>query len=385
MEKVIERIYKSALKFLVPLSAEETYKLIIKECMSLTAVDYASLLLKKDKKLIRVYSSHPEFYQIKNRPKGSMYQVFNASKMEALNTPRLTRIHPMLKKLNVQSIIAVPLSYKNVSIGVMSLQSKKQYFFKSKVLAILHLFAPLVTLAIRKMQLYEEVQKALQMRDLFISMAAHELRTPLTSVNGYTQLLRSKLSGSDSIESKWVEQLYWETTRLTKLVNELLEINRIRGGKFHYVLKECSLREIINRVYSDLRFLYPSREIEVEDKLEGRSDMVIGDYDKIIQVLTNLMDNAVKFSPPHTKINLSLKDKGADLIVAVEDQGIGISKQDKSRVFEGFQQGRGHNEEGMGLGLYLVKDIVSKLHGKLKIHSKVNKGTIIEVFLPKFI
>lgn len=383
MENISERIYKSALKFLFPLSPEETYRLIIKECLALTGADYGSLLLKNGKMLERVYANSPYFYQIQNRPKGSMYQVLKQNKMKILNVTHLTKIHPVLKKTHVCSIIAAPLSYKNVSIGVMALQSKKLNYFQEKESSIVQLFRPLATLAIRKVQLYEEVRKALETRDLFISMAAHELRTPLTVVSGYIQLLHGKLAGTNTTEARWVEQLANENVRLTNLVNELLEINRIKSGKLKYILRECHLSEILLRIKEIFKFSHPHREIIIEDRLGG-IDVVIGDYDKILQMVSNLLSNAIKFSAPDSKIRVTLADKKSNLLISVQDKGIGISKKDLPKITEGYHQGEGHNIEGMGLGLFLVKDIVTRLQGKLKIHSKVNKGTTIQVLLPKF-
>ena len=383
MENRLEKIYKSGLKFLFPLSAEETYKLVIRECIALTKADFGSLFLKEGKELVRVYASSPDFYSIRNRPKGSMYQAFKQNKLKVLNVPYLAKIHPSLKRINVRSILAAPLSYKNVSIGVMALQSKKPDHFGEKELSIVRLFMPLITLAMRKMQLYEEARKALEIRDLFISMAAHELRTPLTAVSGYIQLLHSKLSGANTTESKWIEQLSWENLRLTNLVNELLEINRIKTGQLKYVLKECRLGEILDRVKNEFRFNYPDRKIVIENKLDDKNDIVTGDYDKILQMISNLLDNAIKFSPTGSPVLVTLNSKNSDLSMLVRDQGIGIDKKDLPLIFERFQQGQGHNKEGMGLGLFLVKDIVTRLHGKIKIHSKPNHGTKVEIRLPK--
>lgn len=384
MESTLEKIYKSSLKFLIPLNLEETYELIIKESMELVGADHGSLFLKKGRKLERIYASSSDFYQIKNRPRGSMYQAFKENKIKVLNVPYLTKLHPVLRRMKVHSIIAAPLSYKRVSIGVIALQSKKPNRFKNKAPSILRLFTPLVTLALRKTQLYEEVRKALETRDLFISMAAHELRTPLTAVSGYIQLLHRRLGGKDTTESRWMEQLSHESLRLSSLVNELLEINRIKSGQLKYFLTECHLIEIIERVKNDFGFSYPNRNIVIENRLKNESDAVIGDYTKIIQVISNLVDNAIKFSPNNSPVKIVLSSKKSYLSVSIQDQGIGINKKDLPRLMEGFQQGEGHNKEGMGLGLFLVQDIVTVLQGELKIRSKVNQGTKVEVSFPKF-
>lgn len=384
MKNTLSSIYKSGLKFLVPLSVNETYKLIIDESIKLVGADYGSLFLANDKgQLERVYASDPGFYKINNRSRGSMYQVFRSQKIRILNVPHLSKIHHFLKQAHIRSIIVAPLSYRNISIGVIALQSNTPNYFTNDSHNILQLFTPLATLAIRKTQLYEETRQAIENRDLFISMAAHELRTPLTAVNGYIQLLRTKLSSKEGSEARWVEQLYAESVRLTHLVNELLEINQIKSGKLQYYLKEHNLLEILNRAVNSFSISYPDRELIVEEKLGNKLDILIGDYNKILQVFTNLLDNAVKYSAANTPIRITVKIAGSCFVIQVKDQGIGIKPEEYEKIFESFQQGSGHNKEGLGLGLFLVKDIVTRLHGSVNISSKIDKGTTIEVKLPR--
>lgn len=238
----------------------------------------------------------------------------------------------------------------------------------------------MASLAIRKTQLYDESKKALEVRDLFISMAAHELRTPITTISGYSQLLYSKLGGSASVESRWISDLAWETLRLTHLVNELLEVDRIKGGQFQYTFEECSLREIIRRAISDFHFIHPEHKVILEDKLNG-GDLVIGDFDKLLQLVINLLDNAAKFTPPEKEINLTLNFKSSYIIFTVKDQGHGITGKDLPQVFEKYYRGE-VIKEGMGIGLFLVKNIVNQHHGTINIFSKENRGTRVKIKLP---
>ncbi len=383
-EDIIKKVYNAGLKFLVPLTVEDTYKLIVEESINLVGADFGSLILADSEgELKRVYASEPGFYKISNRRRGSMYQVFKKQKIRILNVPHLSNLHPFLKEAKIRSIIAAPLSYRNISIGVLALQSNTPVRFNKDSYNTLQLFTPLATLAIRKTQLYEETKQAIETRDLFISMAAHELRTPLTAVNGYIQLLRNKLTNREEVESRWMEQLYVESVRLTRLVNELLEINRIKSGKLQYFLKECSLKTILERVESTFRFSYPDRKLIVEDKLGQHSDVLIGDFDKILQVFSNLLDNAVKYSASTTPIYLRIKEVGSYFVIQIKDSGIGIKQEEYQKIFEGFNRGSGHDKEGLGLGLFLVKDIVTRLHGSINVYSNIGKGTIMEVKLPK--
>lgn len=239
----------------------------------------------------------------------------------------------------------------------------------------------MATLAIRKTQAYDETQKALGARDLFISMAAHEFRTPLTTISGYIQLLQSKLSGANTSEARWTEELSWETSRLIILVNEFLQLHNIKSGQFRYHLKECSLKEIAERAIKITRFTHTHHKVILEDNLAGQRDTVIGDHDKLLQVVTNLIDNAAKFSPQGTNIIISLQLHSPYLILTVTDQGRGISKKDLPGIFESFYQGSA-KQGGMGLGLFIAKNIIRKHRGFIKIRTKKGAGASVDVILP---
>ncbi|MBI2020532.1 GAF domain-containing sensor histidine kinase [Candidatus Daviesbacteria bacterium] len=380
---ILEKIHKSALKFLIPLTPEQTYKLIVEEAMKLVGADIGHILLEQQGELKRIYSSNPALYSIKTRKRGFMHSVFSGRRPLILSDRDIVPIHPSITNLGVRTSLGIPLSYRHESIGVLGLMSFKPNFFTKKEVTILQLFAPLASLAIRKTQLYNETKRAVEARDLFISMAAHELRTPVTTISGYSQLLHSKFAASDAPESKWVADLSWEALRLTYLINELLEVNRIRSGQLQYIWKECSLKEIVRRALSDFHFTHPEHQVIVQDSLDSQGDLIVGDFNKLLQAMINLLDNSAKFSSADTKIDVTLKAQKSYLILQIKDQGRGIKKKDLPEVFEKFYQGSGHSEEGMGLGLFLVKNIIKQHHGAIEIKSKENKGTSVTVRLPR--
>src|SRR3989344_2861390 len=219
---ILDKIYKAALKFLVPLNLEETYALIVQEAIKLVKAQNGSIFLMEQGKLNRVYASDPLLYKIQVRNKGTTFNTFKTNKTNIIRVKLLEKVHPEFKRLGVKSIISIPLTNHGETIGVLSLQSTKSEYLTDQELDTLELFGSLASLAIRKTKLYDETKRALEARDLFISMAVYELRTPLTTISGYAQLLHSKLSGSVTPESRWVEELSWEAYRLTLLVNELL-------------------------------------------------------------------------------------------------------------------------------------------------------------------
>jgi len=255
--------------------------------------------------------------------------------------------------------------------------------FSKDQLDVLKLFGSLASLGIRKTQLYDETKQALDTRDLFISMASHELRTPLTTINGYIQLLYSRLSGHESNEGRWIQDLANEAKRMTKLVQELLAINQIKSGQLQYVFMEYHLTEIIQRALKDFHIYYPKHKVVFDPSLDPTKDFVICDYDKLLQVLHNILSNASKFSRPEDEIVVKLKLASPCLVISIQDKGAGISKEDLPKIFEGFYKGIGHYQGGMGVGLFLAKDIIDRHHGSIKVKSKENIGTTVVIRLPR--
>lgn len=383
LESVLEKIHNSSMKYLEPLSPHRVYPLIVKEAIKLVNADHGSLLLEEKKVFKRVFTTLP--FNIGIRKKGNSYKAFKSKKafyIHHLKSIKHKKAYPLISKEGIKSIIYIPLLDKKESIGVLVLHSKKERYFSRKELKMLILYGSLASLAIRKSQLHEQTKKAVEVRDLFISLAAHELKTPLTTLNGYIQILNSKTK-DQSRESKWIRNIYRESQRLTGLIQDLLEINRIKSGKFQFFLKECNLEDVVKQAIDNLRFNYPTRKTIFRANVLDLENKIVGDYDKLVQVFTNILENSAKFSKEDTLINVNLKQKDNYLLVEVEDKGKGIPKRDINKIFDGFYKGKNSNEEsGMGLGLFLGKSIIEELHGKIKVDSKLNEGTTVRIFLP---
>lgn len=378
--EIIEQINRASARFLQPLSQEEAFEAIIEEALELVKGDIGYIALNEKGDLKIKYAYPYSLGSLKMRKRGFSYRAFKKRIAYVTYAKDFEDIHPELIELGIQSTIFIPLSNSGRSIGVMNVMSKSpDKKFSKRELSILKLFGSMVSLVIHKAQLYTEIKSALESRDLFLSMAAHELRTPTTTISGYAQLLKNKIiSGA---EKRWVDEIYKELQRLTRLVNELLEVNRIRLGQFQYHWRECNLSNILDEVVDLFKVSHPARQIRLEKDVSG-SSLIIGDRDKIMQVLINVLDNALKFSSVKTEVEVSLKSKKEQLVIQIKDQGHGIAKKDLTKVFEGFYQGA-NPKEGMGLGLYLSYQIVKKHKGEMHIQSKINKGTKVEIIFPR--
>lgn len=381
---ILEILHQSTLKLLEAQSLEKMCKIIVNEARKLVDADHGSLFLFEKNKLERVYTSSSTLRQSKITKRGHLEKSFHAGKVVVFRSPQTEKLSKEYRDLGIKSVVLLPLSYKSSSIGMLVVHSTEERHFNRKQLHILRLYSSMAYLAIMKSKSHDETKAALDIRDRFISLASHELRTPLTSINGYIQLLYSKLAGRDMIESRWMEELYNESIRLTNLVKELLDINRIKQGQFAFTLSEVDMKDVVERVIKQYRNYNPEREIIFEDKIFDNQYRVIGDFDKLREMVAALLSNAVKFSTPDAKIVVSLIPTSRSIHMKMKDYGKGIPKDDLKKIFEGFYKtGYSRNKEGMGVGLLLAQHVVNYHKGKISITSEKHDGTTVDVELPR--
>lgn len=383
-DDTLERIYRAGLKLLVPLTLLETYAVTVNEAVKLVKADEGLILLEENDILKTVYGSTKEAASFKSRKRGLSYKAYKNNEAFVAHKRDFETFTSDISKKGINSIIFIPLSYKNKTIGVLLVRlCEVSMYFSQKELDVLKLYGSMASLAITRAQLYNETKEALELRDLFISLAAHELRTPLTSINGYIQLLHARLTKKNTTEGKWITELQKESERLTKLVTELLEVNRIKSGTFHYVFEKCNLDKIITSAITLTNISHPQRLIEYKSTLSKKQNNIVADQKKILQVLINIINNSIKFSPEDSVIKITVKYKSPFIILRVTDRGKGIFIEDVEKIFKGFYKGKNNHGQGLGVGLYLSKEIITSHHGTISVQSKVNKGTTVEVKLPR--
>ncbi len=374
---MLQKINDVALKLLSHLNTEDTYKFIVEEAERLVKAKHGSIFLAKNNSLRRVYSSNTELNSIQARKKGYTYSAFKERKLFILNENDVETIHPKLIDMGIKSVVMVPLSYHKKSIGVLTLQLTKELQQDDELLAFLKIFGAMASLKIRNSQLLTQTKEAVELRDLFISLASHELRTPMTTVFGYAQLLERKHKDSD-LAKKLVE----ECKRLNNLISELLEINQIKTGKLQYNIQDLDINKVVDKAIQYFKFAYPKHKIKFSNKLEEGKTKLLADEDKLTQVLTNILNNAQKFSPQSEPIQIKLFTERGKINITIQDFGEGIDPEDLPHIFKGFYKGKSSNKQGMGLGLFLAKEIITKHHGQLTIKSEKQKGTTVKIKLP---
>ncbi len=379
---MLRSIYKSALDFLAPQSLPQTYKIAVSEAIKIAQAEFGIIFLENNGILSRVYTNMKDPGYVEPRRDGYTYRSFKTGRTQLLTSDKKDRINPKLTALGIKSIVIIPLTYHNKAIGALTLLAKNDKHFTRDKLELLRVFCGLVSLAIEKTRLYKEAESTLKTRDLFISMAAHELRTPTTTIQGYTQMMKRKSEKGEPVPQKWVSILYGETVRLNNLLRELLRVEQVKTGQLKYTWKRNSLTEIIERVIGASSVTHPNHKVIFENKIRKGSDVILCDFDKIMQAVINLVNNAAKFSPSGTRIKISLFHRGSNIIIAVKDEGSGISKKDLPHVVEGFYKGEEHTKEGMGLGLFLTENIVQRHGGSINVKSQLGKGTVVEMIFP---
>lgn len=362
------------------ITPEETYTAVVKEVIALTDADYASILLEKDQDLAHAFSSDPLIAKIAMKIDKLVNIAFKQNKLIIRNIDSGSTMIDDIKSKGILSIILIPLAYQGKSIGVLIVHSKKREHFTRKQVDTLKIFGSMASFAIKKSQMYNEAQKALLIRDMFISMAAHELRTPLTSISGYIQLLYSRLSKNEGQEGKWINSLYEENKRMMHLVKELLEVNRLRAGQLQFRWQECNLHSIIQEAINETQQRFSGRQINYKNTLKTES-IIIGDRERLIKVFDNIVDNALKYSPKDESVDITLNNKLNFYTITVKDYGKGIDEKDLPNIFEGHLGGSG--EEGMGIGLIFVENVIRQHRGSIQVKSKLKKGTTIEIKLQK--
>lgn len=219
----------------------------------------------------------------------------------------------------------------------------------------------------------------------FISTVSHELRTPLTSIRGFSQtMLASWDKLDDESKKKFLKIIEEQSNRLIKLVENMLSVTKLHSVNDNFIYKETDIKPVINTVISIVKNQYKDKTFEVDIKSDTPTILV--DRDRFQQIMTNLIENAAKYSNENSTIHISADfcNNCEFVAIKVTDTGIGISKEDYEKIFEKFSRIDNpltRKVQGSGLGLYITRNLVEKMDGKIFVSSNDNQTTF-EVQLP---
>jgi PAS domain S-box-containing protein len=290
------------------------------------------------------------------------------------------------------SLLVLPLRTRREMLGALVIAaSDPDRAMTDEKLPLAEALAERAALAIENAKLYTEqvearrkVEDLSRLKDEFLSIASHELRTPVTSIKGYTQLAKMLIKEGDlNTSEEYLDIALDQIDRMSRLILELLDVSRIETGRLEIRREVIAWSQFVRDVVHRHHTAVSDRRFHVSVPDDGK--LVTGDRDRLEQVLGNLLENAVKYSPDGSDITVTVDDRGDALVTAVCDRGIGIPADELGQVFERFHRGRqvsSTNYGGLGLGLYITKQIVERHGGSIWVESKEGQGTSFFFSLP---
>jgi signal transduction histidine kinase len=301
----------------------------------------------------------------------------------------------MWQALAPRSVIIVPLPGHRGVLGTLSLitTSDSERRYTQADVALAEDLARRAALAVENAQLYTEAQaairtaeEAVRAREVFLSVAAHELKTPVTSLRGFAQLTLRALEQDRELDRERLHHaltvVNQQSDKLRRLVAQLLDISRIQAGRLQLELREVDLTQLINEVVTGMQHQSQFHVLRVNT---SGSQSVHIDPLRLEQVLTNLVDNAIKYSPQGGPIDIDVWLPDAEHVgVAIRDRGPGIRPEHRAHIFERFYQAGDDAEHaaGMGLGLYISREIVELHGGTIEAEFPPDGGARFVITLP---
>jgi PAS domain S-box-containing protein len=223
-----------------------------------------------------------------------------------------------------------------------------------------------------------------QRKDAFLSMASHELKTPLTALKLQTSLLHRQLAKQGIQDAApALSRMETQINKVTRLVEELLDVSKIQAGRLEYFRETVDLEALLQEITEILQQTNPSHTIVVRGTV-GTS--LIGDRDRLGQVFINLLSNAIKYSPCAETVEMDIDASPETVTIRVHDHGLGIPREQRDKIFERFYRATGPKQRaipGLGMGLYIVAEIVKRHGGTITVESEVEKGSTFTVTLPR--
>lgn len=294
----------------------------------------------------------------------------------------------LLSALAPRSYLCVPLAARGRVFGALSLVfSDSGRVYSPADLELAQELARRAAIALENARLFREAEEANRAKAEFLAMMSHELRTPLNAIAGYAELLAMQVHGPLTAEQhQHVTRIQRSQHHLLSLVNNVLNFARIEAGNVHYDIVPLSLAPILADAEAAIRPQLEARQLAFENRSSGASPLVLGDGEKVLQILLNLLSNAVKFTGAGGVIAIATEVDDTHVHVLVSDTGKGIPPDKLRVIFEPFVQldrSLTRASEGMGLGLAISADLAHGMNGELTVTSVPGQGTTFRLSLPR--
>lgn len=283
------------------------------------------------------------------------------------------------REVPIRSVIIVPLSARGTNIGAILLataQSGRTYHEHDYEFA--REVARAAALAIDNARLYKMAQEAVHRREEVLAVVSHDLRNPLNTILMSTGMALEQ----DRRRQGSLGRIYRAATQMERLIRDLLDMSAIDGGGFSVDPEPIRLEPVVTRTVELLEDVAYAREITIETSLEDGGIVILADEDRLVQALSNLIGNAIKFTPAGGSVSVSTRTVQGHVDLAVADSGPGISEDQIGYVFERFWRGREGGADGAGLGLAIVKGIAEAHGGLVRAESHLGEGATFHIELP---
>jgi len=282
--------------------------------------------------------------------------------------------------------ITVPIWREERIIGIIVLESARTGQFDQEALDFVVRLADHAAIAMENARLFAAVEAANQAKTEFISFVSHELKQPMTAIKGYTDLLVKGLAGDlTETQRSFLEVIRSNVNRMDTMVQELLDMSRIESGRLRLEIGQVALREAIEEAVRAIRQEIEARRQTLEVEIAEPLPPVRADRNRVVQILTNLLSNAYKYTPEEGRIRVTVQPNGGFVVCSVSDTGIGIAPEEQERLFTKFfrsQHPLVRSVPGTGLGLVITKSLVELQGGQIWVESEPGKGSTFTFTLP---
>lgn len=286
----------------------------------------------------------------------------------------------LLRVLGPCSTLVVPLTADAAVVGALTLARTGRRRFSLADLAAAEELGALAGLAVRNATLYAQAQRAARMRDEVLGVVAHDLRNPLMAISMYAHVLQE--AGLPAKHAEWVDVVLRNTERMNALIQDLVDVSALEAGRLRVQPAPCAVGPLLAEAVQLLEPQAKAAGVVLRRGAGREPPAVLADRDRVLQVLSNLLGNAVKFTPAGGRVELAVEARGAEVAFTVRDQGPGIAADDLPRVFDRFWQGAGMRRGGAGLGLAIARGIVESHGGRIWAQSVPGAGSTFSFTLP---
>jgi len=282
--------------------------------------------------------------------------------------------------------MTVPIWREERIIGIIVLESARPGQFDQEALDFVVRLADHAAIAMENARLFAAVEAANQAKTEFISFVSHELKQPMTAIKGYTDLLVKGLAGDlTETQRSFLEVIRSNLNRMDTMVQELLDISRIEAGRLRLEIGQVALREAVEEAVRTFRQEIEAKRQTLEVEIVEPLPPVRADRNRVVQILTNLLSNAYKYTPEEGHIRVTVQPDGGVVVCSVSDTGIGIAPEEQERLFTKFfrsQHPAVRNVPGTGLGLVITRSLVELQGGQIWVESEPGKGSTFTFTLP---